>query len=29
MLWVNKEELISFDMPDPDKPIIEKLLTLL
>lgn len=26
--WVSKEELFSYDMPDPDKPIVEKLLTL-
>ena len=24
--WVGKEELSSYDMPDPDKPIVEKLL---
>lgn len=29
MRWVNKEELVSYDMPDPDEPIVEKLLTLL
>ena len=27
--WVSIEELVSYDMPDPDKPIVEKLLTLL
>lgn len=27
--WINKEELICYDMPDPDKPIVEKLLILL
>ncbi len=24
--WVGKDELLSYDMPDPDKPIIKKLL---
>ncbi len=27
MRWVSKNELVSYDMPDPDKPIVEKLLT--
>ena len=27
--WVKKEDLFSYDMPDPDKPIVEKLLTIL
>jgi 8-oxo-dGTP diphosphatase len=26
--WVTKEELSSYDFPDPDKPVIEKLLGL-
>ncbi len=25
--WVERKELTSYDMPDPDKPIVEKLLT--
>jgi len=24
--WVEKNELVNYDMPDPDKPIIQKLL---
>ena len=27
--WVTKEDLLSYDMPDPDKPIVEKLLAIL